>query len=103
MESREYMRLALPGDLGPDCLQDDWRVDIHPQESMPVTFWDTFEWGIWYGGHALFSCGELYRLGKRNVPEDDWLEAGLCEEQATGRPRFWGDFKSEPMRGKLGE
>ena len=101
VQSKQCVRLALPGDLGPDSLREQWHVEMHPQESRVLTFWDTFEWGLWFGGHLLYSYGELYFLCSRDTGEDRWLGAVLCEEQAKGRRRFWGDFENEPMRGKL--
>ena len=63
-----------------------------------MTFWDTFEWGLWFGGHVLYSCGEVLppllpvRMvdGKRCV-----------RKRQASRRRFWGDFETEPMREQL--
>ena len=93
--------MALPGGLGPDCLREGWSVEIHPPESRVLTLWDTFEWGLWFGGHLLYSCGEVYCLCARDTGEVRWLGTVLCEERAEGRRQFWGDFEGEPMRGKL--
>ena len=95
MNSKESVRLALPGALAPQCLRDEWGVEVHPRESMALTFWDTFEWGLWFGGHVLYSCGEFYRLCSRT---DRWMGSIVCEEPAAGGRRFWGDFKTEQMR-----
>lgn len=88
----------IPEHLGPDSLRDRWQVELHRQESQLLQFWDTFEWGVWFSGHLLYSCGDLYRLCSR---EEGWLGAPVCEEQAAGGRRFWQDFESEPMRAKL--
>jgi CHAD domain-containing protein len=98
MQRKQYVRLALPVDLAPECLRDKWNVDIHPQNSRSLVFWDTFEWGLWFGGHVLYSCGDVYRMC---ALEDSWLGAVLCEEQAGGRRRFWKDFETESMQAKL--
>ena len=101
VQGKESVRLVLPDDLGPDCLRKEWSVEVHPQESRALTFWDTFEWGLWFGGHLLYSCGEVYHLCTRDSSEERWFGTVLCEEQAKGRRRFWGDFENESMRGKL--
>ena len=93
--------MTLPGDLGPDCLREEWSVELHPQESMVLTFWDTFEWGLWFGGHLLYSCAEVYHLCARDAGEERWFGTVLGEERAGGRRRFWSDFENESMRGKL--
>jgi len=92
------IRLALPGELGPDFLREKWGVDSHPQESSLLTFWDSFEWGVWFGGHLLYRSGEVYHLCCRSEP---WLGTRVCEEPAQERRRFWSDFQTEPMRGVL--
>jgi len=95
---KESVSLVLPGDLGPECLQDEWQVETRQQEPRILTFWDTFEWGLWFGGHVLYSCGDIYHLC---ACDDGWPGAVLCEEEATGRRRFWGEFESASMRTAL--
>jgi len=97
---KECVRLLIPGDLEPDCLNQEWRVVSHPQKAKVLMFWDTFEWGIWFGGHILYSCGDDYHLCSS---EDGWLGTQLFEEQASGMRRFWRDFESLPMRSRLEE
>src|ERR1039457_6647643 len=94
----ESVRLMLPGDLGPECLREEWNVDIHRQKSRVLAFWDTFEWGLWFGGHVLYSCGDVYHLCTR---DGGLLGAVQCEEKAGGRPRFWWDFETVSMRSAL--
>ncbi|MEI6825719.1 MAG: CHAD domain-containing protein [Desulfuromonadales bacterium] len=72
----------------------------HPQQSKVLQFWDSFEWGIWFGGHTLYSCDDVYHLCSR---DDGWLGSELCEERARGKRRFWHDFESAPMRTGLEE
>lgn len=98
MHGKDSVRLTLPGGLWPECLGEEWDVDIHPQESRVLAFWDTFEWGVWFGGHILFSCDGVYYLCAR---EGGWLGAVLCEERAGTRRRFWRDFETRPMRARL--
>lgn len=95
---KECVRLVLLGDLRPECLREEWNVEIHPQESRVLAFWDTFEWGLWFGGYVLYSCSEVYHLCTQ---EEGWLGAVLCEEQAGGKRRFWKDFETESMRARL--
>lgn len=90
--------MLLPCGLGPECLQDEWNVATHQQESRLCTFWDTFEWGVWFSGHLLYSSGSVYYLCVR---EDGWLGAHLCEEKADNSRRFWRDFETVPMRAKM--
>lgn len=90
--------MLLPGELGPECLREEWSVDIHPQEPQTVVLWDTFEWGLWFGAHVLYRCGDVYHLCSR---EDGWVGTVVAEERAGGRRRFWQDFETEPMRAKL--
>jgi CHAD domain-containing protein len=92
------VRLLLSSDLGPECLQDDWNVEFHPQQKRTVTFWDTFEWGLWFGGHVIYSCGDIYHLSTHN---DGWQGAVICEEESSNKLRFWGDFKTTAMRASL--
>lgn len=90
--------MLLPGGLGPECLQDEWNLATHQQELRPCTFWDTFEWGVWFGGHILYSSGGVYYLCVR---ENGWIGALLSMEKAGVQRRFWRDFETVPMRAKL--
>ena len=98
VQRKESVWLVLPGDFEPECLRVEWGVEIHQQESKVLVFWDTFEWGVWFGGHLLYSCGDVYYLCTR---EGGWTGAVLCEEEAGGRRRFWGEFETPAMRAKL--
>ncbi len=98
VHGKESVRLTLPGELGPERLREEWDVDIHPQESQALAFWDTFEWGLWFGGHVLYSSGGVYRLCAR---EGGWVGAVLCEERAGTGQRFWRDFETGAMRSRL--
>ena len=98
MRKKESARLALPGDIGPECLQEGWGVETRQQEQRILTFWDTFEWGLWFGGYLLYSCGDVYHLCAR---EEGWFGETLCEEKAGSRRRFWGDFETTSMRSNL--
>ena len=100
VQKKEGIRLLIPGDLGPDCLRQEWQIVSHPQKARVLQFWDSFEWGIWFGGHTLYSCGDDYHLCSR---EDGWLGSQLFEEHACGIRRFWSDFESLPMRAGLRE
>jgi CHAD domain-containing protein len=90
--------LVITGEFGPECLQEEWNVEFHQQQKRTVTFWDTFEWGLWFGGRVLYRCGDVYYL---SALDNGWLGAVLCEEKASGKMRFWGDFKTAPMRANL--
>jgi CHAD domain-containing protein len=95
LKKNEGVRLVLPGELKVESLQEEWSVELHKQESKTLAFWDTFEWGLWFGGYVLYSFGDVYHLCTR---EDGWLTAVLCEEESAGRRRFWGDFETVSMR-----
>jgi CHAD domain-containing protein len=73
-------------------------VEIHPQESRVLAFWDTFEWGLWFGGHVLYSSGGVYHLCAH---EGGWLGTVVYEERAGGGRRFWRDFETGAMRARL--
>ena len=100
-QRKEPVRLVLPGEFGPECLRGEWHGEVHQQESNVLTFWDTFEWGLWFGGHALYSCGEVYHLCSR---QEGWLGPVVCVEQAGSRRRFralsreLSHFKLPPLR-----
>lgn len=81
-------------------MMKSWSVEIHKQASKLLTFWDTFEWGLWFGGHLLYSCNGIYHLCSR---DGSWLGAEMCTEQAKGSRRFWGDFETLQMRTRLEE
>ena len=88
----------LRGDFGAEGLQDEWQVETRQQELKVLTFWDSFEWGLWFGGHILYSCKDQFYLC---ACDDGWLGSLLCEEEATGRRRFWGEFETASMRTAL--
>jgi hypothetical protein len=98
VHGKEPVRLALSGALKPGFLRDEWCVEIHPRESLPLTFWDSFEWGLWFGGHTLHSYGKTYRLCTRG---DGWLGSVVAEEKAAGTRHFWGEFQDARMRNLL--
>jgi len=95
VRGKESLCLTLPGDVGPECLREEWAVDIHPEETRILTFWDTFEWGLWFGGYVLYSSGGVYRLC---ACEGGWPGAVACEEWAGAERRFWQDFETAAMR-----
>lgn len=97
-QKKEPARLVLPGNVGPESLPEEWSVETHQQESKVLTFWDTFEWGLWFGGHLLYSHGGVYHLCTR---EGGWLDTVVCTEEAECPPCFWEDFKTDPMRAAL--
>jgi CHAD domain-containing protein len=94
----EAVRLIITGDCDPAHMQEEWDVTFHQQQKRIVTFWDTFEWGLWFGGHVLYSCDNVYHL---TVLENGWLGAVVCEEESHDKLRFWGDFKTVAMRTRL--
>jgi CHAD domain-containing protein len=98
LKKNEGVRLVLPCDLKVESLQEEWSVELHKQESRILAFWDTFEWGLWFGGYILYRYGDIYHLCSR---EEGWLTAAVCEEESGGRRRFWGDFETLAMRTTL--
>jgi len=97
-KKKEVIRLVLPDSLGLECLQGEWNVEQHQRKSKALTFWDTFEWGLWFGEHLLYSHGDLYCLCTR---QDGWLGQVVCQEVAESRRRCWSDFTTAPMRTAL--
>ena len=98
LKINEGIRLVLPNDLKVSSLQEERHVVFHEQESRTLAFWDTFEWGLWFGGYVLYSYGGVYHLCSR---EEGWLGAVICEEETGDRRRFWGDFETVSMRTAL--
>lgn len=69
--------------------------------SRELTFFDTFEWGIWFRQALLYECGGKVHLVGR---EADWIGHEVCTEEAGGgAPGFFQDFQSPEMRRELGE
>ena len=95
MQKKEYARLVFPGNFELECLRDEWGMELHQQASQVLKFWDTFEWGLWFGGNLLYSCENKYHLCAN---ERGWIGAQVCEEQAVSNRRFWGDFETPAMR-----
>ncbi len=98
MQNMTSERLILPVGVGAEFLLDEWSCEIRQQESRLLTFWDTFEWGVWFSGHLLYSCEGVYHLCTR---EEGWPGIELCEEKSVGRRRFWNEFATPEMRAKL--
>ena len=99
MDNPNALRMRLPEGFSHHRLREAWagRLEIHRSETRCLTFWDTFEWGVWFGGCLLLSDGNHYRLCTR---EGGWIGSELSEEEITGaHPRFSRDFKV--MKGRL--
>ena len=93
MENLSTLTLRLPEKLSPTrlCEAFDGRLEFARIETRHFTFWDTFEWGVWFGGCLLFSEGEEFRLCEK---DEGWIGPELSREQIGGaRPRFARDFK----------
>jgi len=93
--------LQLPDALTLERLREEVgsRLEIHRAEVRRMKFWDTFEWGIWFGGCVLFSSGGVCRLCRREVGE---IGPVICEEEESGAKfRFPRDFRAASMREKL--
>ena len=100
MESSNTLWMRLPEEFSNDrlCIALGNRFEIRPHETRQLTYWDTFEWGVWFGGCLLFSEGKHFHLCGREV---GWIGSELCgEEISGGSPRFTRDFNA--MRGSLG-
>jgi CHAD domain-containing protein len=65
-----------------------------------ATFYDTFEWGIWFGQRLLYQSQGQLRLCER---DHDWIGDLRCASQmAAGRlPRFVWEFPAGDLRGEL--
>ncbi len=98
MQNKENVRLLLPAALGPEFLREEWCGEIPQEESRVLIFWDTFEWGLWFGGYLLYSCGGSYHLCLR---DGGWMGEELCREKGGGARRFWGEFRTPAMRTQL--
>ncbi len=94
----KFERLLIPGNAGSENFPEEWHLKTNQKVSNHLTFWDTFEWGIWFGGYLLYQCEDVYHLCSR---EDGWLSTELCKETIPGRPRFWSDFGTMQMQTAL--
>ncbi len=88
-------RLMLSGKLPCELLQNHYQVSISRHEQTALTFWDTFEWGMWFGGYLLYSSENIYHLCKL---KDGWLGDEICSEVTDILPRFKEDFKTGRMQ-----
>jgi len=88
---------VLPPTLTPTCLSADWQVVEQRRTVTSCTFYDTFEWGLWFSGHLLYNDGNGYLL---QAFSNGWPETIECTEQGGGK-RFWYEFSSKPMRRRL--
>lgn len=101
MESQRNFadRLVLPPGLSPNCLDDGWDVASQRRPVAMFTCYDTFEWGLWFGGYLLFGIGDEFVL---QTHVNGWPGAVKCTERGAGR-RFWHDFSTDVMRSSLRE
>ncbi len=90
--------LQLPDEPGLECLRSRWDLESWPLETRNLVFWDTFEWGVWFGGYLLYSCENLYQLTERL---ERWPGKPLYEEAAPESRRFWQEFETGPLRKAL--
>jgi CHAD domain-containing protein len=94
----EFNRLQILDGIGPESLSVEWHVETHRQELSLMTFFDTFEWGLWFGDHILFRLGDTYHLCSR---VGGWPNTELYNEATPRRPQFWHDFATRPMQKAL--
>ena len=91
-------RLSLPPGTGPELFREIWETETFLLESRELLFLDTFEWGIWYGGHILYATDGNYHLC---LDDKGWPGSLVCREEGDGKRRFWQDFNSPEMRASL--
>lgn len=90
--------LQLTDNQGLECLRSIWALESSPQEAQGLVFWDSFEWGVWFGGYLLYSWNSRYQLADRIK---GWPVNALHEESTPGNCRFWQEFETEGMRTAL--
>ena len=97
MESLEEIRLELPVGWDSEGLAAEWgdRSVIRAAGVRKLTFWDTFEWGLWFRERVLFSEKGYWRLCRR---DGGWIGEEICGEERDGVPRFSRDFHSSGLR-----
>jgi len=98
MRKSDFARLHVPDEHCFESLHHQWSLSSHPLQTSTLSFWDTFEWGLWFSGYLLYRCNNRYSLSEYH---DGWLENRLLEEQAQSRRRFWHEFETEAMRKAL--
>ncbi len=96
--------------LGSDGFQEDrlaevigegFRVGFERSRVQAATFFDTFEWGVWFRDALLYESAGTFHLVRR---EGGWIGEELCAG-AVGEasPGFARDFHSPLLRGALEE
>ncbi len=90
---------VLPPGLIPRSLGTTWKVVEQPKTVTFCTFYDTFEWGVWFSGHLLYNDGTEYIL---QTLTSGWPGTVECTEQGDNI-RFWYDFSGKLMRQRLRE
>ena len=97
MPNSNSIRLQLPEGFSETHFLQTFGDRLTRAETRHLTFWDTFEWGIWFGGCLLFSKGKHFWLCRRDA---GWIGAEWAAEKInTEHPRFARDFKA--IKGRL--
>jgi CHAD domain-containing protein len=82
------------------ALEGAFGVRLSERVGAKATFYDTFEWGIWFGERLLYQSGGQLRLGER---DHDWIgDLRRAIPMAARRvPRFLSEFPEGEMRKEL--
>lgn len=84
--------------LAPSC--HGYQIHLAHAQTRDLTFFDTFEWGVWFRQAVLYECEGTFHLARR---EADWIGHEICTEETGGIvPGFYREFQNPDMRRELG-
>lgn len=95
--------LQLPPGLGLATLREGMEAFFHITATQPVsekrTFYDTFQWTLWFNQQALYHDGSKTVL---SILSKDWIDAPLAiEHSETGPGPFPSTWPDGPLRRRL--
>jgi len=92
--AEDFKEDQLAGALGPD-----FRVGFERAKAQDLTFFDTFEWGVWFREALLYESAGTFHLARL---EGGWIGQELCaEEVREASPGFVWDFHNPCLRAEL--
>ena len=103
-ERATWKNCQIPGELESEglcaALEPTFGLRLGEVVRAKATFYDTFEWGIWFGQRLLFQSEGQLRLCER---DHDWIgDLRRAMPMAARRvPRFLWEFPEEDLRSEL--
>jgi len=99
-----WKNCQIPAELGIEglcaALEPAFGVRLSEPTRAKATFYDTFEWGVWFGERLLFQSGGQLRLCER---DHDWISdlRHALPMAARRVPRFAREFPEGGLRSEL--